>query len=116
MPQLLAVPLFLTHLCASCLLKHLMPLSSLMASFHCLSRRKVHAEEISPHRRGRPDSQSTQAAADRHRAPQTEQGDQRLDPCERAAADCTAEVAQGEEQAGIQVKHKCLCMITLHSI
>ena len=79
---------------------------SLTPSFPWLSWRKVHAEEVSSHRRGRLDSQSTQAAADRHWAPQTEQGDQWLDPRQRAAAHCTTMVPQGEEQAGVQVKHK----------
>ncbi|KAG7516903.1 hypothetical protein JOB18_043302 [Solea senegalensis] len=62
----------------------------------------VHVEKVASHRCGRPDSQSAKVAADRHRAPQTEQGDQRLDAGERAAADCTAALPQGEEQAGIQ--------------
>lgn len=67
-------------------------------------QREVHAEEISAHGRRRPDSQSTQAAANRHRTPQTEQGDQWPDPGEWAASDRTATVPQGEEQAGVQVK------------
>lgn len=72
----------------------------------CLSTwREVHAEEVPPDRRGGSDAQPAEAAANWHGAPQTEQGDQRPDPGERAASDCTAALPQGEKQAGIEVKN-----------
>lgn len=69
----------------------------------CRRIRQIHGEEVPPDGRGGPHSQSAEAAADRKRAAEAQQGHQRPDPRERAAADSPTSLPQREEQAGIQV-------------